>query len=254
MIPKIIHYIWFGGKPLPKLARKCIASWEQFMPDYEIRRWDETNFDINMIPYTREAAVAKKWAFVSDYARFWILYHYGGVYFDTDVELIKPMDDILNRGAYMGIECGNPEVGISVAPGLGMAIEPQNNLIAEILKIYDKMHFDINLIGSKDMKTIVYHTTQYLYSKGLKNENKVQCVDDIYIYPNMFFCPPLLNMKITSDTHSIHHYDGSWNTPLERFKVKLYRSLILDNVIAAYIYSVLKNFVLNHNIRNDRKK
>ena len=98
MIPKVIHYCWFGGKPLPELAEKCLASWRKYLPGYEIRRWDESNFDINILPYTREAYGAKKYAFVSDYARFWILYNQGGIYFDTDVEVIAPLDSIIAAG------------------------------------------------------------------------------------------------------------------------------------------------------------
>ena len=207
MIPKIIHYIWFGGRPLPELAIKCIESWKRYMPEYEIRCWDESNFDVNRVPYTREAADAKKWAFVSDYARFWILYRYGGVYFDTDVELVKPMNDIIDTGAYMGIECGNPDKGISVNPGLGMAIEPQRKFIMDILEIYDKTHFDARLIGTGKIKTIVHYTTEYLYSKGLENKNELQRVDNILIYPNTYFCPPLLKdsvNKISDNSTSIY--------------------------------------------------
>ena len=96
MISKVIHYCWFGGKPLPKLAEKCIESWKRYLPDYEIKRWDETNFDVSIIPYTQEAYQKGKYAFVSDYARFWIIYHYGGIYFDTDVEVIASLDKIIN--------------------------------------------------------------------------------------------------------------------------------------------------------------
>ena len=101
MIPKVIHYCWFGRNPLPPLAIKCIESWKKFLPDYEIKGWNEDNFDVNIIPYTQEAYQAKKYAFVSDYARFWILYKYGGIYFDTDVEVIRPLDDIIARGPFM---------------------------------------------------------------------------------------------------------------------------------------------------------
>ena len=95
MIPKVIHYCWFGGKPLPASAQKCIDSWKKFLPGYEIVRWDESNFDVRAIPYISEAYDAGKYAFVSDYARFWVLYNFGGLYFDTDVEVIRPMDDII---------------------------------------------------------------------------------------------------------------------------------------------------------------
>ena len=114
MIPKVIHYCWFGRNPLPPFAVKCIESWKKFLPGYEIKEWNEDNFDVNIIPYTQEAYEARKYAFVSDYARFYILYHHGGIYFDTDVEVIKSIDDIIERGAFMGCEneakpvCGNP--------------------------------------------------------------------------------------------------------------------------------------------------
>ena len=103
MIPKTIHYCWFGKKPLPPLAKKCIVSWKKFFPDYEIIEWNEDNFDVNQIPYTAEAYKHKKYAFVSDYARFKILYEHGGLYFDTDVEIIKPMNDIISQGNFMGL-------------------------------------------------------------------------------------------------------------------------------------------------------
>ena len=104
MIPKVIHYCWFGRNSLPPLAVKCLESWKRFFPDYEIKEWNEDNFDVNIISYTAEAYRVKKYAFVSDYARFWILYHYGGLYFDTDVEVIKSMDDIIAKGSFMGCE------------------------------------------------------------------------------------------------------------------------------------------------------
>ena len=104
MTPKIIHYCWFGGNPLPDDAKKCIGSWKKFFPEYEIKEWNERNFDVNCCDYVKEAYAAKKWAFVSDYARFWILYHEGGLYFDTDVEVIKDMSDIIAKGALWAVK------------------------------------------------------------------------------------------------------------------------------------------------------
>ena len=132
MIPKVIHYCWFGRNPLPPLALKCIESWKKFFPDYEIKEWNEDNFDINIIPYTKEAYEAKKYAFVSDYARFWILYQYGGVYFDTDVEVIKDMRPLVVCGNFMGKEIGalmktkNGNEVACVNPGLGLAASKGN--------------------------------------------------------------------------------------------------------------------------------
>ena len=104
-IPKVIHYCWFGGNPLPELAKKCIASWRKYLPDYEIKEWNEQNFDVNQVMFTEEAYKLKNYAYVSDYVRFWVLYHYGGIYFDTDVEVIRPLDDIIARGSFLGFEC-----------------------------------------------------------------------------------------------------------------------------------------------------
>ena len=135
MIPKTIHYCWFGRNQLPKSAIKCISSWRKFFPDYEIKEWNEDNFDVNSIPYTAEAYQVGKYAFVSDYARFWILYHYGGVYFDTDVEVIKPMDDIIEKDETIVPRTTR----VLVESGL----QPHNNLqlVADIW-IYPKDYFN----------------------------------------------------------------------------------------------------------------
>ena len=148
MIPKIIHYCWFGRNPLPESATKCIASWRKFFPDYEIKEWNEDNFDINIIPYTAEAYSVKKYAFVSDYARFWILYHYGGLYFDTDVEVIKNMYDIIDRGPFMGIEVdANEGSSPAIAPGLGLGAESYMKLYRDVLDYYKLQNF-LNNDGS----------------------------------------------------------------------------------------------------------
>ena len=138
MIPKIIHYCWFGRNPLPTSAKKCIASWKKFLPDYEIKEWNEDNFDVNAIPYTQQAYEAKKYAFVSDYARFWVLYHYGGLYFDTDVEIVANMGEIIARGPFMGIEQGASLEGKPmVAPGLGLGVEAGHPLYERMLQHQD---------------------------------------------------------------------------------------------------------------------
>ena len=136
MIPKIIHYCWFGRNPRPASAKKCIASWRKYLPDYEIKEWNEDNFDVNIIPYTQQAYEMKKYAFVSDYARFWILYHYGGLYFDTDVEVIKSFDDIVDKGAFMGLEIDGTkkDTKIAIAPGLGLGAETGMSIYYQILE------------------------------------------------------------------------------------------------------------------------
>lgn len=211
MIPKIIHYCWFGGNPLPPLAKKCIASWKKFFPDYEIKEWNESNFDINIIPYTKEAYEAKKYAFVSDYARFWILYHHGGLYFDTDVEVIKNMDNIIAKGPFMGRE---EIIRPGVNPGLGLGVNPGLGLYKEIIEKYSTLHF-INQDGSLNQTTIVTYTTELLCNHGLKTINTIQNIAGISIYPKEYFCPKDYRtgkLTITDNSVSIHHYTESWKT------------------------------------------
>ena len=224
MIPKIIHYCWFGGKPLPKIAEKCIASWKKYLPGYEIKRWDESNFDVNAIPYTREAYAACKFAFVSDYARFWILYHYGGVYFDTDVEAINNMDDIISAGNFMGVEQQNDE-RITVAPGLGIGVIRENSLFGQMIEVYSRAHF-LNYYGTPCLKNIVEITTEQLQKYGLRNISEIQECCGFTIYPKDYFCPidyDTRELKITENTRTIHHYAESWIPRSTRFKNALSR-------------------------------
>lgn len=213
MIPKIIHYCWFGRNPLPESAQKCIVSWRKFLPDYEIKEWNEDNFDVNIIPYTKEAYEAKKYAFVSDYARFWILYHYGGLYFDTDVEVIKSFDDIVERGPFMGIEMPSAHGHLPlVNPGLGIGATSQMEFYKTVLDAYAGFHF-MNADGSLNQKTIVAYTTDILQEYGMKTTNEIQEVAGIWVYPEDFFNPfndLTGKLKITKNTHSIHWYSKTW--------------------------------------------
>ena len=214
MIPKIIHYCWFGRNPLPKSAVKCINSWRRFFPDYEIKEWNEDNFDVNSIPYTAEAYQARKYAFVSDYARFWILYHFGGIYFDTDVEVIKSMDDIIKRGPFMGIEVESTleRPHPKVAPGLGIAVESGHVVYKRMIDYYSQVHFmDEN--GLLNHETVVPRTTRILIEMGLQPHNEMQQVEGIWIYPKDYFNPlDSLTGRLnkTENTRSIHWYMASW--------------------------------------------
>lgn len=219
MIPKLIHYCWFGRNPLPDLAVKCIASWKKYFPEYKIVEWNEDNFDVNIIQYTQQAYSIKKYAFVSDYARFWILYNFGGLYFDTDVEVIKSMDDIINRGSFMGIEVEFNNKPPLVAPGLGLGVSPGLDLYKKILDYYQCMSF-FEIDGKPNKTTVVKHTTNILIENGLIQSNKIQEVAGVWIYPVDYFNP--LNsltgkLKITDNTRSIHWYMNSWSD-----KPKLY--------------------------------
>ena len=206
MVAKIIHYCWFGGKPLPKYAKNNIASWKKFFPDYEIKEWNEENFDINMIPYTRDSYSQKKYAFVSDFARYWILNNYGGLYFDTDVEVIKSFDDILKKGPFLGIEKNKDK--ISINPGLGMGAIKGMNFYKRMIDFY-------SLLPQTDIVEpyLVSKTTEFLNQDGFTQEDRLQKVDDIFIYPNEYFNPLddyTGKITITSNTHSIHFYAKSW--------------------------------------------
>ena len=225
MIPKVINYCWFGHNQLPEFAVTCIDSWRKFFPDYEIKEWNEDNFDVNIIPYTAEAYRVKKYAFVSDYARFWILYHNGGLYFDTDVEVIKSMDDIIKRGAFMGIEVeSNGKQVPAVAPGLGLGIEPKANMYKDILDYYAHLHF-LKDDGSYNQITVVRHVTSILENYGLRATNELQKVGGIWIYPKDYFNPlDDLTGKLnkTPNTRTIHWYTRTWSDS-PNWRIKLSR-------------------------------
>lgn len=243
MIPKKIHYIWFGGNPLPPLAERCIASWEKYMPGYEIVRWDESNFDTDCCDYVREAISVKKWAFASDYARFKILYEHGGVYLDTDVELLKPLDEIIQRGPFMGFEQDfSSSAAGAVAPGLGLAANPGLGLYKTILDSYESDHF-IKTGGVYDQTTVVVRTTDILKGLGLEDKPGIQEVSGITIYPSEYFCPKDFlthEINVTENTYAIHHFDGSWAGPATHFKHKVMRAVGPRGVI---LFKAFKNII-----------
>lgn len=212
MIPKTIHYIWFGGKPLTPLAEKCISSWKKFCPDYEIKRWDESNFEIDQNQYCKEAYEAKKWAFASDYARLWILVHEGGIYMDTDVQVLKNLDDFLAEEAFSGFEANN-----RLTTGI-MAAQKQQPFFVKLLHDYDDRHF-LMPDGTYDLTTNVAAITNACVKNGLVLNNTKQTVEGFTIYPSDYFCPKNpsdLSLHLTSNSYTIHHFDGSWQTPHER--------------------------------------
>lgn len=220
MIPKVIHYCWFGRNPLPKLAVKCIDSWKKFLPDYEIKEWNEDNYDIRKIPYISQAYDAKKYAFVSDFARFDILYQYGGLYFDTDVEVIKDLSPILDAGAFMGVEGAG-----ALAAGLGIASPAASKIFKEIIDSYIDDTF-LYADDSMNLNTVVVRVSDIFRKYGFNGENKIQDVCGIKIYPKEYFCPVDTfdgGLHITDNTYTIHHYAQSWVSPFHR----IVRTLIL---------------------------
>lgn len=235
MIPKIIHYCWFGGKALPDSARQCIESWKKFMPEYEIKEWNENNFDVNSIQYTKEAYSCGKYAFVSDYARFYILEKFGGLYLDTDVEIIKSLEPILKNGSYMGIENG-----VMVNPGLGMGAEPHSPFLKEVINHYKGLSF-LRTDGTINYDTVVFYTTNILKTFGWTGAEKN--IAGINIYPKEYFCPldyETGELKLTENTYTIHHYSATWITP----KQMLYRKIkrLLGQNFASCCSSMYKKF------------
>lgn len=217
MIPKIIHYCWFGGNPLPELAQKCIASWKKFCPDYEIREWNESNFDINYNDYVREAYEAKKWAFVTDVVRLYALVYFGGIYMDTDVELIQPIDRFLEHDAVSGFES---KTQIQTAL---MGCREHFPLFEEFLHDYDGQHF-LKKDGSFDTTTNVIRMTNLLLQYGLKQDNTLQTIRGFTLYPTEYFCPKDLitrKLHLTNESVSIHHFDGSWVSEEDKFRFKI---------------------------------
>lgn len=223
MIPKIIHYCWFGGNALPKLAQKCIASWKKYCPDYELKLWNESNFDLNSNAYVKEAYKAKKFAFVTDYVRLWALYNYGGIYMDTDVEVIRPLDRFLVHPAFSGFETPN-----SVQTGI-MASEKEGMWAARELEYYKDKHF-LREDGSYDTTTNVIIITNNLVNDGFKLNNTYQDHKGIItMYPQDFFCPKDWQSKklvaFTENTHVIHHFSGSWVSLQSRCALNIYQFL-----------------------------
>lgn len=208
MIPKIIHYCWFGKNPLPESAKKCIESWKKYCPDFEIMEHNEDNYDISKHPYMKEAYDAQKWAFVSDVARLDVLYNYGGVYLDVDVELLCPISHMLTGAGFMGFEDMK-----QVASGLGMAAEQYSEIVKLLLSDYDGLHF-INENGDMDLTPCPVRNTQKLLEIGLIPDGSFQQIKDFTFYPRTVLAPMeytsgRLKFK-TKDTVSIHHYAASW--------------------------------------------
>ena len=242
MIPKKIHYCWFGGNPLPKDAIRCIDSWKKYCPQFEIIEWNETNFDFTTCQYAVEAYRAKKWAFVSDYARFWILFKYGGLYFDTDVEMIRPINDILQDGPFMGFETDyGKQEAMGVNPGLGLGAISNMELYSEILNMYQNLHF-IKPNGDYDLTTVVHHTTDLLLKKGLKEKSGIQHVAGVTVYPSEYFCPMnylTYELNVTPNSRTIHHYSATWQDS-KKARVKRVVKKIIPSELTRGIMNVKK--------------
>ncbi|EGT3601059.1 glycosyltransferase family 32 protein [Clostridium perfringens] len=221
MNKKIIHYCWFGRTKLPDLAVKCIESWKEKCSDYEIRVWNEDNFNININSYVRQAYDNKKYAFVTDYVRLYVLYNYGGIYMDTDVEVLKSLDEFLELDAFSGFEKED-----AIPTGI-MGCKKGNLLFKELLEYYNDKSF-VKENGELDLTTNVDIITNILLNKGLVLNNETQVIEGFKLFPKEFFCPKDYrtgNIKLTYNTYTIHHFAGSWHSNKQKFKNKIIKIL-----------------------------
>ena len=244
-IPKIIHYVWFGGKELPQAAQKCIASWKKYLPDYEIKEWNEQNFDVTVNRFCYEAYKAKKYAFVSDFIRIYVLYNYGGIYMDVDVEVVKPFDEkFLGCESFSGYETSK-----TIPTGIMGSCKGQK-FFGKILEYYEKESF-INGDGTLNMTTNVKIITDIAKVNGFIPNGEQQTILGFTIYPQTYFCPLSHDTDETffsSNTYTIHHFSGTWCDRCTRFvgnwnhnyKSRLEKSV--GRVLAGIIYKVLYNY------------
>ena len=213
IIPKKIHYFWFGKGKIPEENRKCIDSWKRHCPDYEIIKWTEDNYDITKCRYMQQAYESRKWGFVPDYARLDVIYQYGGIYLDTDVELIKNLDDLLYQDAFVGFQRD-----FWVALGLGFGGKSGNSIFKEMREEYEKENF-IQEGNKLNLTASPYYQTKVLRRHGLKCNNQLQYVNDITVFPTEVLDPQgysFGSIKITKNTYSIHHYNESWVDIIQR--------------------------------------
>lgn len=264
-IPKIIHYCWFGGGKKPELIKDCISTWKKYLPEYKIVEWNEKNFKVEDFDFVYKAFNDRKWAFVADYTRLWILYNYGGIYLDTDMEILKPLDDLLKNSSFGGLE--DEQIGFGI-----WGCQKGDKFIGEVLNYYNNLNYDDYKNNLKDL-AIPIHLTKvarkngYKYDGNLINGNSMDCIegadlkeikgyDEIYysediwgreeigrfnekeikyflgnvaIYPKEYFYPKRHAWQepiITENTYTIHHYEGAWRKPHQILRSKVKEKLL----------------------------
>lgn len=213
MIPSVIHYCWFGGAPLPPAVEACIASWTAQCPDYAARRWDETCFDVRACRFAREAHAAGRWAFVSDYARLRIVHDHGGIYLDTDVELVKSLDALRGYDAFFGYQQDG-----TIATGLGFGATPGHPFVRALVDAYESRRF-IGPDGRLDATPCPAHDSTVLRRLGVRLDGSLQVIDGVAILPADYLCPKSYEsgrVHRTARTLAIHHYESSWHGAFER--------------------------------------
>lgn len=243
MIPRIIHYCWFGGRELPERDKKNIEQWKRLCPEFEIKRWDESNYDIKKNKYMWQAYCNHKLGFVPDYARLDIIYDYGGFYFDTDVELIKNLECLIDEKCIMGFESVD-----RINHGHGFASEPKNEIIRELRDTYESISF-VNDDGTLNLTASPAYISRFMEKKGVVLNNTEQIVDNIHVVPTDFFCPKNMftgKINITKNTVSIHHFNMSWMDDQELKKMNAIKTMskYLGKTVA---YNVVEFY---YNIKN----
>jgi mannosyltransferase OCH1-like enzyme len=230
LIPRLIHYCWFGETHLPKSAEECILTWKKYCPDYNIIEWNEKNFDLESNTYISEAYKAKKWAFISDYARLWIIHKHGGIYMDTDVEVLKPLDTFLKHDAFSGFESNNT-IPTGIMGGIAGHI-----WYKKLLEYYNHRHFILpdNRYDMTTNVTIITNITSGMYNIILNNTFQ-EFDDGLVFYASDYFCPKSKTGAInkTVNTYTIHHFAGSWIPKPTQIYVKL-----RDNFIKSFGYTL----------------
>jgi mannosyltransferase OCH1-like enzyme len=248
MIPKVIHYCWLNGDPFPDVIEKCLESWHDKLPGYEIKEWNCNNFDVNICDYTKEAFSVKKYAFVSDYMRLYALYNEGGIYLDTDVEVFKSFDDLLTNRAFVGFE-GDDALGTCL-----LASEKGNDFIGEMLSVYKNKHF-IHADGSMNMMPNSYMLVPLFKKYGITLNNKLQKTKYITVYPKDYFCPfnSLTDrVNVTANTYAMHLFFGSWLPDGEKkqiiFRKERYKhyynryKMIFSDVVADILAKIFSTY------------
>jgi len=218
MIPRIIHYCWFGRGPMPELAQRCLASWHRYMPDWEYKCWTEDNFDVQQTPYIAEAYAAKKYAFVSDYVRLWALEREGGVYLDTDVEVFQPLDDLLTQKAFAGFE-GSKHLPMGTCV---LASEAHGEWVSEMLGYYEGRHF-VQADGTPDLTTNVRFLSARMSVNGFMQNGQEQDYKDLHIFPVEYFSPRQTTGEYsrTENTYCDHLGLNSWSECKSSWKSKV---------------------------------